>query len=339
MVIYRGVAADRRPDAPAAESDTFIIEITAPGALPSEGFAVDDRQDKYAISQQMVIVKTERLLAQRSALSAAEFREQALDLAAEQRQVRAEFVFMMGGELADAGLDLTTLNEEAEAAGEDDLAAGRLANQGRLDLLRAIRSMSRAAARLADAEATAALPYEKEALAFLQRAFSRSRYILRALAERERIDLARRLTGLLAALSRERRPASSAEGSVRVAAVRRVLADVASLSAGLGTDPDVDPDRAMLLAQRLLELDPSSTDVREAARALADAASLPETKRANAVRGALDRAATVLSAIARQALPAAPRWTAEPDLDRLAGDMADALRNPGRPLRTGGGPS
>jgi hypothetical protein len=91
--------------APAVESDAFILEITAAGALPSEGFAIDDRQDKYAISQQMVIVKTERLIAARKSMSQNDFQEATLDLAAEQRQVRAEFVFMMGGELADAGLD------------------------------------------------------------------------------------------------------------------------------------------------------------------------------------------------------------------------------------------
>ena len=85
---------------------------------------------------------------------------------------------MMGGELADEGIDLNSLNEEVEAAGEDDLAAGRLANQGRADLMRAIRSMSRAAGRLFDADTQAALPMEKEALTYLQRAFSRSRYIL-----------------------------------------------------------------------------------------------------------------------------------------------------------------
>jgi hypothetical protein len=60
MVIYRGVATDRRPGSPPAESDRFIVEIAAPGAMPGEGFCDDDRMDKYAISQQMVILNTER---------------------------------------------------------------------------------------------------------------------------------------------------------------------------------------------------------------------------------------------------------------------------------------
>jgi hypothetical protein len=97
-----------------------------------------------------------------------------------------------------------------EAAGEEDLAAGRQANKGRLELLRAIRSMSQAAARLAEVDAPGALPIEKEALDFLQRAFSRSRYLLRTLSQREQIDLSRRLTGVLAALARDARPSGEA---------------------------------------------------------------------------------------------------------------------------------
>ena len=269
MLIYRGVATDRRPGAPAGESDTFVLEIAAPGALASEGFAVDDRMDKYAISQQMVILKTERLLANRASMSTDAFREGALDIAAEQRQVRAEFVFMLGGELTDAGLDLSTLNEEEEAAGEDDLAAGRLVNQGRADLMRAIRTMSRAAARLAEPNVQAALPIEKEALVYLQRAFSRSRYILRTLSERERIDLSRRLTGTLAALARPSRPAAESAANPRVAALRRVLADIAALAADSTSGAAVRQTRASELAQRLLEIDPASAVFREiAAQAL-----------------------------------------------------------------------
>ena len=77
MVVYRGVAADRRPGAAPAESDAFIVEVTAPGSVAAEGFAVDDQTDRYAISQRMVIVKTERLLANQAKLSADDFADQA----------------------------------------------------------------------------------------------------------------------------------------------------------------------------------------------------------------------------------------------------------------------
>jgi hypothetical protein len=324
MVIYRGVASDKRPGAPAAESDPFIVEIAAGGSLPSEGFAIDDRENKYAISQQMVIVRTERLLAARASIPSDEYRSQSADIAAEQRQVRAEFVFMMGGELADAGVDLHSLGEEVEAEGESDLAAGRLANQGRMDLLRAIRAMSRAAARLADPDPAAALPIEKEALGYLQRAFSRSRYILRTLGERERLDLSRRLTGTLAALSRETRPAAEPSADARVSRIRRVLADVASLAVDLENDAKFS-ERAVSLAQAVLQIDPSSGPIRDAAAALTDAGA----SSAHARVAALDRAATTLAAMARAALGRDSARDANPELDALAGALADALRRQG----------
>ena len=321
MVIYRATATDRRPGAPVAESDTFIIEIVSPGALATEGFAVDDRPEKYAVSQQMVIVKTERLLARRGSMSVEDFRDEARGLAAEQRQVRAEFVFMMGGELADAGLDPTMLNEEEEAAGEDDLAAGRLANQGRLDLMRAIRSMSRAAARLADHDPAAALPIEKQALASLQRAFSRSRYILRTLGERERLDLSRRLTGVLAALARSRRPAVAPDAQPRTAALRRLLADTAGLAASLRAGTDI-ASRSAELAQRALQIDPASPPLAEIAALLA--------ARGPATPAAIDRATAMLAELIRAELGAAPARTPDPELAALDGALADERRQRGR---------
>jgi hypothetical protein len=313
MLVYRGAAADRRPGSQAVESDAFILEITAAGALPSEGFAVDDRQDKYAISQQMVIVKTERLLAGRKSMSPNDFQEAVLDLAAEQRQVRAEFVFMMGGELADAGLDLSSLNEEVEAAGEEDLAAGRLANQGRLELLRAIRAMSHAAAKLSEVDATGALPIEKDALGFLQRAFSRSRYLLRTLSQREQLDLSRRLTGLLAALARDTRPSSEAAPNPRVQAARAALAELASLAA---QPPEArrDSGRAATLAQALIAIDPSSSAMRDVAGAV--------------TAFDFERATLAVAAFVRELSPADAAPPLDADLSALAGALADALRHP-----------
>jgi hypothetical protein len=319
MLVYRGAATDRRPGSPAVESDAFILEITSAGALPSEGFAIDDRQDKYAISQQMVIVKTERLLAGRKSMSSNDFQEASLDLAAEQRQVRAEFVFMMGGELADAGLDLNSLNEEVEAAGEEDLAAGRLANQGRLELLRAIRAMSHAAARLSEVDATGALPIEKEALAFLQRAFSRSRYLLRTLSQREQLDLSRRLTGLLAALGRDARPAGEAPPNPRAQAARAALAELASLAA---EPPQArrNSSRVAALAQTLIAIDPSSSAIRDVAGAV--------------TAFDFERATLALAAFVRELSPADAAPTLDADLAALAGALADALRHP-QPSRGG----
>jgi len=100
-VVYRGLALDRRPGAAPVESDAFIVEIVSAGDAMAEGFSIDERQDKYALSQQMVIIKTERLIAKLPTLSKDALVEQALGIAAEQRSVRAEIVFMMGGEFED----------------------------------------------------------------------------------------------------------------------------------------------------------------------------------------------------------------------------------------------
>lgn len=312
MVVYRAVARDRRPGGAAAESDAFFVEIAAPGALPSEGFAVDDRFDRYAISQQMVILKTERLLASRGSIAAADFEERALDLAAEQRQVRAEFVFMMGGHLEDLSVDPDSLNEEVEAAGEDDLAAGRLVNRGRAEIMRAIRAMSRAAARLADLDATGALPVEKEALTYLQRAFSRSRIILRTLGERERLDLSRRLTGTLASLARDARPATSATPSPVATAARRVLADLSAIAAR--ADAGHGPSTAELtpLVQAILAIRPGSAALRDVAAALTS--------------GDLRKAADGLTSVIRADSPLDPGVLPSPELGALSGALADALR-------------
>ena len=73
-----------------------------------------------------------------------------MGIGAEERQVRAMFVFMLGGEFEDAAIG-DTLNEVAEAESEGDIAAGRLRNQARVDLGTATRQMSSASTSLAAA--------------------------------------------------------------------------------------------------------------------------------------------------------------------------------------------
>ena len=77
--------------------------------------------------------------------------------------------------------------------------------------------MSEAATLLGVPELTGALKAEKTALEALQRAFSKSRYLLRALATRERLDMTRRLTGPLDAAAHDRRPAGAAPDDPRLA--------------------------------------------------------------------------------------------------------------------------
>jgi hypothetical protein len=325
MVVYRGAATDGRPNAAASESDAFIVEITSPLMVAAEGFSQDDQMDKYALSQQMVILKTERLLARARGMSADSLAYESQMIAAEQRSVRAEFVFMMGGEVAEeviaaAGMDI---NEEAEAANESELAAGRLVNRGRVALVDAIRRMSRASTQLNSGDPASALPEEKAALVSLQQAFSRTRYILRALTRRERLDLSRRMTGVLSLAARDRRAVSSPEIDPAVVSLRRALADIATLGASAATD-QVPRARAIGLAQRVLQVDPSDTTLQRVAAKLQEAGRELDQARVAEAGRALDDAATALTFALRARLPREAPTMESPELRRLRGALAAA---------------
>lgn len=330
MVVYRAVAADYRPGATPSESDSYIAEILLPGSDAAAGFALDPERERYAVSQQMVILKTERLSARRASMSPDAYAAAALDLAGEQRKVRAEFVFMMGGELEDApdlNGSLTDLNEEAEAEGESDLLAGRMANQGRVALLRAIRYMSRAAASLTTAELPPALTHERAALAQLERAFSRTRIILRALTERERLDLSRRLTGVLTDAARDVHPIVNAEPNARVIALRRALAGIATL-AGAPHFTDDASATASALAETVLRVDPSAKPLQDVATLLNNAGDAIGRSRTDEAHMLLDRAAAGIVAALRGDLLDAPVNAPAADVSRLNGALTDALRRP-----------
>ena len=241
-VVYRAFARDDKPGADPAMSDSFLIEIGKRAEAAAGGFAVPDDRDRQGLSQQMLIIKTERLHAQRDKLAPDALLEQSRLLAVEQRMVRAEFLFMTGGEVVDEV-------EEAEHAHE--LASGRFENQGQVELLNAIREMSRAESRLNAADTTQALVFERAALGALQRAFDRRRYFLRTLPERARIDPTRRLSGDLSLARSSTRSAVIRPADPRAQAIREVMVDLATAAA---TRTAVDAR----LAARVLTIDPES---------------------------------------------------------------------------------
>lgn len=199
-IVYHAVAHDARPGPEgAAESERFLIEITRPGALAAGDFSLPEPEDRFALSQRMVIQLTERLLEQRPRMRAEEFLQQAQALAIAQRRVRAEFVFMLGGDVED---------EFEEAAHSHEVEEGRQANQGKGDLTDAVRQMSQAETRLTAADVREALPYEYRALAAIQAAFGQARYFMRSLPVAVQLDATRRLQG-------DRTRAASARWSVR----------------------------------------------------------------------------------------------------------------------------
>lgn len=350
LVVYRAIATDSRPGSPAVESDAFIAELAAPGGMAALGFSLDPDEDRYAVSQQMVILKTERLLARRATMPASVLADSAAQIAGEQRRVRAEFVFMMGGEFAQEAtgeLGSTDLDETQEAESEGDLAAGRMGNRGRVALLSAVRAMSRAAVSLTVADVAAALPLEKTALTQLQEAFARSRFLMRALSQREQLDMSRRLTGRLDSTARGHAPVPAGEPDSTRDAWRALLGDVVRLASPSSFErstfersaidrpaidrPAIDRAQASLLAERVLRLDASSPAAQRVAAHLSAAGSAGAS--APRVQALLDSAATAMTALLRARLrPSAPTTDTrdarrlQSALDAASGTSREAVR-------------
>ena len=260
-IVYRALVRDTSPDADWVSSDAYTIDVGKRLEFAGAGFAVPDEDRRYALSQQMVIIKTERLQATRAQLSTDQWSEQTRQLATEQRMVRAEVVFLSGGEIQD---------EVEEAEQSHELQEGRLENAGRAEMLNAINEMSRAEVLLNGGDTARALVSERAALAALQRAFDRRRYFLRTMAERSRIDQARRLTGdVTAARPRTREPAEIPASSAEE--LRALVRDLAALAeSGAAAAP--------ALIARVASVDPSSADWPRIAATLSQA-STPEARR------------------------------------------------------------
>jgi len=260
-LVYRAVARDQRPGTTGtAASDTYFIEIAGPGQVALEGVDMPPELERYAMSQQMIVMKIERLQKKASGLVRDALAEEAAVIAAEQRTVRANFVFLLGGHVED---------EEEEAEQSHEIQEGRLENTARRDIDVAIGFMTRTAEGLTAVNPSAALPPARAAVEALQRAFGRSRYLLRALAVRSRLDPSRRLTGSLDDAGNWRRLLAEPdvrEGDAARQLLERLLAAVASLEAGGKAHmPALEP-----LAESALAINSASPVWQQVARRLLD---------------------------------------------------------------------
>ena len=287
---------DSNPSADWVPSESFTIDVGKRLEFAGAGFAVPDEDRRYAVSQQMVIMKTERLQAERGKHTADDWAEQTRFLAIEQRMVRSEVVFLSGGEVED---------EVEEAAQSDELQEGRLENAGRAEMLRAINEMSRAEARLNAGDTVEALVFERAALKALQRAFDRRRYFLRTMPERARIDASRRLSGDRKEAQSFTRP-SAPDAPDAVATERALMGDLVSLA---GNGQAATP----ALLARLALFESADAAWRATVARLAGAGS-PEERRAAAAA-----AMNLLAASARTKL--APSAGPEPGPGKRAAGM------------------
>ena len=221
-MIYRIVGRDERPgDAGLASSETFFIEVAGPGQVALAGFELPPDRERYALSQQMIVLKLERLRARERSLDRSSLEQEVGNIAAEQRAVRANFVFLMGGQVED---------EEAEAEHSHEIQEGRLENTARREIVDAIQHMGKVEVGLAAINTTAALPPARAAVEALQRAFGRNRYILRTLPVRSRVDPSRRLSGELSKASDWRRELIPPAPDAAVEAARALLARLLDLA-------------------------------------------------------------------------------------------------------------
>jgi hypothetical protein len=263
-LIYRAVASDARPgSAGEASSDTYFVEIAGPGDVALEGVDMPPDRERYALSQAMVVLKIQRLIAREPSMARGDVEEAAATIAAEQRAVRANFIFLLGGEVED---------EVVEAEASHEIQEGRLANQARREIVAATVSMRKVEQALAAVSSRAALPPAQEAVRALQRAFGRSRYLLRALPARIRLDPARRLSGdVTSARDWPRDPGRAAEDRDGDAS-RRAVADAAAI-AGAPRAADA-PARLQRLAEDVLAIAPGAADTQGSARRLLQARDL-----------------------------------------------------------------
>ncbi len=318
VVVYRAVATDRRPDAPAIESDAWIAEVMTGRGDGAAGFAVDVGELRYALSQQMIVMRIERLLAARDSLGSAlrdeVFAERARNVAVEQRRVRAEFVFLVGGELSEevaAEDNMGDLNEHQHAEVDADLSTGRVRNEGRQAVQAAIRAMSRAATALTDTALAPALEQAREAVTQLEIAFTRARFLMRPLTEREHIDMTRRLTGALSGVASTAQPRSSPIDDASRTSLRAVLRELvvyARDAHGSATNASrASADAMQRLAGAVLRAratDPRMQDIAMALNAAAAAEREGDVQQAMASR---DEAAYLLNALLSAKAPDAAR--------------------------------
>lgn len=305
VLVYRAIARDHNPNGTPVQSEQYLVEVGRLAGAVGSGFALPAEEKKFAISQQMVIYKTEQLIASvkgspsRSLGEA--WMEQNQNLAVEQRMVRSEVVFLSGGEVQD---------EVEEAAHSHEIAEGRLENSGRAEMVRALNFMSRAESELNAGRAVDALVLEREALKALERAFDRRRYFLRTLPERSRIDTTRRLTGNRSEARPWVRDRGRVEAPAGLTRTRELMHELAAAAnAAMGADAP--------LAAKIAAIDPADASLQKAAVALATAADEP------ARRAALWAAMQAVTAHAIKGLGSAGELHLQ--IDPLAGRLADEM--------------
>jgi hypothetical protein len=318
-LIYHAVAADRRPgDAGTASSDTYFIEVAGPGDVPLEGVEMPPDKERYILSEAMIVLKIQRLMARERSMPRGDVESAVATIAGEQRAVRANFIFLLGGEVED---------EDVEAETSNEIQEGRLANQARKEIVTATVLMGKVERALAAISTKDALPPAQDAVKALQRAFGHSRYLLRALPSRVRLDPARRLTGDLTSASDWTRVLAPTASDPSADAARAALLDLTLVAREIDdASRRVDAgQRLTRLAERLLSLprgtgEDRQADLQAAVRDVLAARDAVSAGQIDAAHAALQRAAGPI--VARAQTGRIDSASIARDAARLAGAAA-----------------
>lgn len=307
-LVYRVVGRDRRPgDAGLSSSEMFFVEVAGPGQVALEGFELPPDRERYGLSQQMIVLKLERLRARERRLDRATLEQEVANLAAEQRAVRANFIFLTGGTVED---------EEEEAEHSHEIQEGRLENSARREIGRAIQHMTRAEQAMAAVNTGEALPPARAAVEALQRAFGRNRYFLRTVPVRSRVDPSRRLTGNLSEASSWRRELFAAPEAEPAVRARVLLARLIELSPHIQRG-ELPAAALTAFAEEAISIDSASPDWQKISKTLTelrDGRGATSGDREQAIR----QAAGSIAAMVRKTSTAATRRESPADALRSA---------------------
>ncbi len=318
-LIYRAVARDRRPEeAGTSSSETYFVEVAGPGEIALAAFEMPPDRERYLLSQAMIVLKIERLRARERTMTRAAVQDATASIAAEQRSVRANFIFLLGGEVED---------EEQEAEASTEIAEGRFENSARREITLATRLMARAEQALSAASTGTALPAARDAARALQRAFGHNRYLLRALPDRTTVDPSRRLSGDMKSAADWQRALTPPSPDPLVTAARDVLRAQFAIARSLGSDPAQNgllADRLGSLAERLLTIAPANADLQRGSREIVAARDALLRGDVPTARAALYRSVPPVLALAQRGRVDTDAATAS--TDRVAGALAIEAR-------------
>ena len=185
-LVYRLVAQDGRTgDAGGSRRTPTSSRSPALARCALEGVEMPPDTERYALSQQMIVLKIRRL-ASANAGSPPHLEEQTGAIAAEQRIGAGELHLPDGRHTSRTKKRRRSSRTRSRKAGLENSQARHLARRSAHDQRRAGACRSQHGGRA---------PAGDAGRRSLQRAFGRNRYILRTLASRTSVDPSRRLTG------------------------------------------------------------------------------------------------------------------------------------------------